>query len=90
MDQTFELTALRDIREITISIRELEIQASAVSRRYKRGIKMLNSELLSIEQTLDEGGEGFNNMNPWDIRSKELKQLIAQPGLVNIPEDNLV
>lgn len=90
MDQTFELTALRDIREITISIRELEIQASAVSRRYKRGIKMLNSELLSIEQTLDEGGEGFDNMNPWDIRSEELKRLISVPGLVNIPEDNLV
>jgi hypothetical protein len=90
MEQALELKALRDIREITISIRELEAQASVVSKRYKKGIKMLETEILSIEQTLDEGAEGFDNMKPWDIRTEDLKRLISDPGLVNIPEDNLV
>ena len=36
-----ELKALREMREINIAMRELSNQASAVSKRYKQGVKML-------------------------------------------------
>jgi hypothetical protein len=41
MNTEYELTALRSIREINIAIRDLENQQAAVTKRYKRGIKML-------------------------------------------------
>lgn len=90
MDNLFELTALRDSREIQLSIRELENQAAAVSKRYKRGIKMLELELNTIDRILDEGGSQIEGCEPWEVRSKEMKHLISVPVLVNIPEDNLV
>ncbi len=55
MDENNELKALRFIREINIAIRELENQSSATSKRYKKGVKMLQREICSIEALQDDG-----------------------------------
>jgi len=90
MDQTYELTALRTIREINIATRELENQASATTKRYKKGIKLLQAEIASIEAFLDDGGIAIEGTEPWNIQSQQLKSLIANPILANIEEDNSI
>lgn len=89
MDDSFELTALRYMREISTAIKNLENQATAVSKRYKRGQKMLQSEIANVEATLDDGGT-MQGAEPWNTSSPELRQLIIDPQLKYIPEDNLV
>jgi len=86
---TYELKALREMREINIAMRELSNQATAVSKRYKQGIKMLEKQFLSIESCLDDGG-CFPGTEPWAIQSEELIKLIRNPVLSNIPEDSSV
>jgi len=89
MNDTYELQALRAIREINLSIRELENQAAATSKRYKRGVKLLQSETTAIEASLDEGG-AIEGMEPWNIQGEKLSLLIANPVLENIEDDYLV
>ena len=84
-----ELKALREMREINIAMRELSNQASAVSKRYKQGVKMLEKQFLSIEACLDDGG-CFPGTEPWKIQSPEIEKLIRNPVLANIPEDSSV
>jgi len=89
MNDTYELQALRAIREINLSIRELENQAASTSKRYKRGVKLLQSETTAIEASLDEGG-AIEGMEPWNIQGEKLSLLIANPVLENIEDDYLV
>jgi len=89
VDDKYELTALRAIRETSLAIRELESQAAATAKRYKRGIKLLSSEVNTIEATLDDGG-AIEGMEPWNIQSEKLKALIADPKLDNIDDDCLL
>tara|TARA_R110000796_G_scaffold16726_11_gene52153 strand:+ start:451 stop:720 length:270 start_codon:yes stop_codon:yes gene_type:complete len=89
MNENFELKALRCMREINIAIRDLENQSSVVSKRYKRGIKLLQTEICSIEASLDDGGT-IEGCEPWNVQSAELKTLIADPKLSSIAEDNIV
>tara|TARA_R110001606_G_scaffold394914_1_gene566307 strand:+ start:115 stop:678 length:564 start_codon:yes stop_codon:yes gene_type:complete len=89
MEQIYELTALRSIREIHIAVRDLENQAAATSKRYKKGIKTLLGEVSAIEASLDDGGV-IEGMEPWNIQSEQIKSLISNPVLSNIEEDNLI
>ena len=89
MNDTYELQALRAIREINLSIRELENQAASTSKRYKRGVKLLQSETTAIEASLDEGG-AIEGMEPWNIQGEKLSLLIANPVLENIEDYYLV
>lgn len=89
MNENFELKALRAMREINIAIRDLENQSSAVAKRYKRGIKLLQSEILNIEGSLDEGGT-IEGCEPWNVQSAELRALISDPKLCNVSEENIV
>ena len=90
MDNSTELVALRDLREINLAIRDLENQQAAVAKRYRRGIKLLEKEISSVEQTLDEGGVQIEGTEPWNARNPELKALIANPVIEAIPEDTSV
>jgi|TARA_E500000318_G_scaffold49525_1_gene46484 hypothetical protein len=87
MDKETELKALRDMRDITFAIRDLETQQAAVAKRYRRGIKSLQIELCSCEQGIEDGGMPMEGCEPWNTRSDNLKQLIANPVLSNIEED---
>lgn len=87
MDEKSELTALRDMRDIAFAIRDLEIQQAAVARRYRRGIKMLQKEMASCEQAIEEEDITIEGCQPWKIRSEDLNKLIANPVLTNIEED---
>ena len=87
MDEKSELTALRDMRDIAFAIRDLEIQQAAVARRYRRGIKMLQKEMASCEQAIEEEDITIEGCQPWEIRTEDLKRLIANPVLTNIEED---
>ena len=89
MDNTYELNALRSIREATIAIRDLENQATATSKRYKRGVKTLNGYIASIEASLDEGGT-IEGIEPWNSTSPALQRLISNPVLDNIEEDTSI
>jgi len=90
MNQAYELTALRSIREINIASRELENQAAATSKRYKKGIKMLQTEIAAIEASLDDGGSTLEGTEPWNVQTQKLKKLIADPSLANIEEDSSI
>lgn len=89
MDNTYELNALRSIREATIAIRDLENQATATAKRYKKGIKSINSYIATIEQSLDEGGT-IAGLEPWNIAGTTISRLISNPILDNIEEDNTI
>ena len=90
MDGNTELTALRDLRETSLAIRDLENQQAAVAKRYRRGILLLKKEIASTEQTLDEGSNLMTGTEPWTLRSPTISNLIANPILTNIPEDTSV
>ena len=87
MDEKSELTALRDMRDIAFAIRDLETQQAAVARRYRRGIKMLQKEMASCEQAIEDGEATIEGCQPWEIRGEGIKRLIANPLLINIEED---
>ena len=89
MEDTYELTALRSIRIATSALRDLENQSSATSKRYKRGIKSLNSYIYSVEASLDDGGS-LEGTAPWESMSPKLRDLISNPCLKNIEEDSSV
>ncbi len=89
MDNIYELNALRSIREATIAIRDLENQAAATSKRYKKGIKSINAYIASIEQSLDDGG-AIDGLEPWNTAGAYVGQLISNPVLENIAEDNTI
>jgi hypothetical protein len=89
MDNTYELNALRSIREATIAIRDLENQAAATSKRYKKGAKTINGYISSIEASLDDGGT-IEGLEPWNSISPSLKRLISDPIIHNIEEDNSI
>ena len=89
MEDTYELTALRSIRLATSAIRDLENQSSATSKRYKRGIKTLSSYIYSVEASLDDGG-CLEGTAPWESMPAKLRDLMANPCLNNIEEDNSV
>lgn len=89
MDNTYELNALRSIREATIAIRDLENQAVATSKRYKKGAKIINGYISSIEASLDDGGT-IEGLEPWNSISPSLKKLISNPIVDNIEEDNSI
>lgn len=89
MDNTYELNALRSIREATIAIRDLENQATATAKRYKKGIKFINAHISTIEQSLDDGGT-IDGLEPWTVASPSINRLISNPILDNIEEDNTI
>jgi len=89
MDNTYELNALRSIREATIAIRDLENQATATAKRYKKGIKSINAHISSIEQSLDDGGT-IGGLEPWNVAAPTISRLISNPVLENIEEDNTI
>lgn len=89
MDNTYELNALRSIREATIAIRDLENQAAATSKRYKKGAKTLNGYIATIEASLDDGGT-IEGIEPWNSISPNLQRLISNPILDNIEEDTSI
>lgn len=90
MDEKKELKALRDMRDIAFAIRDLETQQAVVTKRYRRGIKSLQIELASCEQAIEDEGISIEGCQPWEIRSEQLKRLIANPILTNIEEDTNV
>lgn len=81
-----ELELLRDAREIDIARASLESQLSAITKRFKRGIRMLEAEKQTTTSNIDllplPGG------SPIETRSEEMRALIANPSLANIPEDS--
>ena len=89
MDNTYELNVLRSIREATIATRDLENQATATAKRYKKGIKHINAYIATIEQSLDDGGS-IEGLEPWSIADPKTSRLISNPVLENIEEDNTI
>lgn len=87
MDQNTELTALRDMRDIAFAIRDLETQQHGVAKRFRRGIRMLQKELASCEQAIDENDSIMDGMKPWEIRGEDVKRLIADPSLKHVPDE---
>lgn len=87
MDQNTELTALRDMRDIAFAIRDLEAQQHGVAKRFRRGIRMLQKELASCEQAIDENDSIMDGMKPWETRGEEVKRLIADPSLKHVPDE---
>lgn len=87
MDAHIELTALRDMRDIAFAIRDLESQQQAVAKRFRRGIRSLQTELAACEQAIEDEGITIDGTQPWNTRSEELKKLIADPTLANVAED---
>lgn len=85
-----ELNALRDLREVHLAIKSLESQQQRVSRRFKRGIRMLQQEASSIEGFIDTGSSAIDGAEPWNTRGEDLGLLIASPVLTNVPEDTNV
>lgn len=82
-----EVEVLRDLRELNLAKKELEIQQSLISKKIKRGIRLIEKEILSVEGEIDAGIfiEGIEARN---TRSPELKKLISDPRLETIPQDN--
>lgn len=89
MDNTEELNALRDLRETNLAIKELEQQQAIVSKNFKRGIRLLQREAAMTESQIDDGGV-MEGCESWNVRHDSLKQLISNPCIQNIPEDNNV
>jgi hypothetical protein len=89
MDNTYELNALRSIREATIAIRDLENQATATAKRYKKGVKNIYGYISTIEASLDDGGT-IEGMEPWNSISPSLKRLLSNPIVDNIEEDSSI
>ena len=89
MENAQELKALRDLREINLAIKDLELQSSNTSKNYKRGIRLLQKEASLTESQIDDGGvmDGCESRN---VRHANLKQLINNPCIENIPQDNSV
>ena len=90
LEKEKELKALRDLREINLAITSLENQQQRVSRRFKRGIRMLENEALTVEGFIDVGASGIDGTEPWNTRGEKLDDLINVPVLTNIPEDTNV
>ena len=89
MDNTQELNALRDLRETNLAIKELEQQQAIVSKNFKRGIRLLQREAAMTESQIDDGGV-MEGCESWNVRHTSIKQLISNPCIENIPEDNSV
>ena len=89
MDNTEELNALRDLRETNLAIKELEQQQAIVSKNFKRGIRLLQREAAITESQIDDGGV-MEGCESWNVRHESIKQLISNPCIDNIPEDNSV
>lgn len=89
MDNPQELKALRDLREINLSIKELEQQQTIVSKNFKRGIRLLQKEASTTESQLDDGGV-MEGCESWTVRHEVLQKLISNPCIENIPQDNNV
>jgi hypothetical protein len=81
-----ELQLFKDLREIDIAIKQLETHAASVSKRFKRGIRMLLKEKLNVEKEIDSKSVTSENAT----RSRALRRLIADPQLKHIPEDTNV
>jgi hypothetical protein len=90
LEKEKELKALRDLREVNLAIKSLENQQQRVSRRFKRGIRMLQNEALTVEGFIDVGTSGIDGTEPWNTRGEKLSDLINVPVLTNIPEDTNV
>jgi hypothetical protein len=90
MDAPYELTALRDMREINLAIRDLQSQQAQISKRFKEGMKLLQKEFLTVESQLQDGNTEIDGTEPWNTRGEILQRLIANPTLENIPEENIV
>ncbi len=78
-----ELKLFKDSREIDIAIKQLEAQSASVAKRFKRGIKLLQREKISVENEIDSQG----TLSATPTRPKAIRQLIADPQLKHIPED---
>lgn len=90
MEDPFELTALRDLREIDLAVRDIQNQQAMVAKRFKEGIKLLQKEAYTVEAQLADQTESINGAEAWNTRSPILRTLINDPRLENIPEDSLV
>jgi len=81
-----ELQLFKDSREIDIAIKQLELHSATVAKRFKRGIKLLQSEKIAVENEIDCQATPSATVP----RSKTMRQLIADPQLKHIPEDTNV
>lgn len=85
METTTELKLLREIHDSDLAIRKLNNDAAAVSKKYKRGIKVIEQHRMSLEDELTD--PTMKGMSAIENKSPELEQLLADPALGNIPED---
>ena len=84
-----EVQTLRDLRELTLARKELEVEGSLISKRIKKGIKLIDQEIASVEKELDQG-TFIEGTEARVMRSPQLALLISDPRLEHIPEDNEV
>jgi len=88
-DNNTELKALRDLREINLAIKDLETQASVVSKKFKLGVRLLQRESSITENHLEDGYV-MDGCESWNVRHEKIRNLINDPKLDNIPEDSSV
>lgn len=84
----YQAQVYRDLHEIDLAKRELESIKAKANKRYNTGIRMLEKEKLSVESSLFDNP--MPGMSPIETRSEEIKSLIADPSIKNIPEDTEV
>ena len=85
---TLELQQLRLMREIHLSIQELESQLQGVSKRYRTGIRLLRKELHNLE--FKEPEDFLPGLEETFGISDVISKLIANPVLSNVPSDDQV
>ena len=83
-----ELNAYRDLREIELAKRTLEIQQAEINRTFKKGLNQLRKAALDVESELDNGfDDQLITVPAQENRSPEIKILIKDPRLENIVGD---
>jgi len=90
MDQNTELKYLRARRETEIAIATLEAEAAQVAKRYKRGVKAMSIHIANIDAEIDDGTDAIPGMSVLDTANDALAQLIADPTLDNVKEEDAV
>ncbi len=88
MQDTTELTLLRDLYNIDVAIKSLESQLQNTSKEYKQGIRQLVKERSSVEAAICDGNESMDGTTPEETRSPFLTKLINDPSLESIPQLN--
>ena len=89
LEPQLELKVLRDLRDINLARKELEQLQAESNKKFKRGIKLLRNEAAVTESHIDDGSV-MEGCEAWNIRSPQIKELIDNPSIDNIPADNNV